>query len=46
VIVVGKGTSALRQIQIGASNDHDTQVLSGLSPDDQVAVGVAQGSGT
>lgn len=43
VVVVADGKGTPRQIQTGASDDRYTQVLSGLSEGEQVAVGTAQG---
>jgi HlyD family secretion protein len=42
VIVETDGKGSPRQIQTGASDDRNTQVLSGLSPGEHVAVGTAQ----
>jgi HlyD family secretion protein len=41
VIVVSDGVGSPRSIQTGASDDHNTQVLSGLEPGEHVAVGAA-----
>jgi hypothetical protein len=41
VIVVANGKGTPRQIQIGPSDDRNTQVLSGLDAGEEVAVGTA-----